>query len=97
MILNSWPFNREAKWRQAERVATQEDRLMDMRLSFMKDEGIKAGVSLGEDVALYHTPRSCSDCGGLFVSDKLTPVTHIVVFSDRTSPIAPAVANKGRT
>jgi hypothetical protein len=64
----------------------------------MKKEGIRAGVrgedssmvQVDEDVIFHAGPTSCSDCGGLFVSDKLHPVTVFQVFS----PSRPIVVNE---
>ena len=89
MTLNFWPFNYESQRRRKERNQAYDEHLAEIRGALMKGEGIKAGVrepdsglQIGEAVEPYSPhPLSCSDCGGLFVEDKLKPTTFITVFS----------------
>lgn len=86
MNLNFWPFNCTERRRRKEVDQNRAEVLAALRVAFAKEEGIKAGVRKPDTAPVSEAqlfspgPTSCSDCGGLFVADKLKPITFLTIF-----------------
>lgn len=84
MTLNFWPFDGDKKRVERERNQAHELRLAELRAAFREDVRDPSNpAAFREDTS---TPTPCEDCGGMFIGNKLKPVTVITFFRPPDNP-----------